>query len=149
VRWYQINVTGGTVSTTPKQQSTYAPDSLYRYTPSLAVDKLGDMAVGYTVSSSGMYPSLRYATRAATDTASTLGTEASLVEGTGYQCCTFSDGSANQRWGDYSAMTIDPSDGCTFWYTGEYYDSKPTTLRGATGDNWKTRIGSFKLSSCG
>jgi hypothetical protein len=148
VRWYQINVTGGTVSTTPKQQSTYAPNTLNRFTPSLAVDKAGDLAVGYTVSSSAMYPSLRYAVRAATDAANMLGAEASIVEGTGNQCCTFSDGSANQRWGDYSAMTIDPVDGCTFWYTGEYYDSLPTTLRGATGDNWKTRIGSFKLPNC-
>ena len=61
------------------------------------------------------------------------------------QCCTFSSGSTNNRWGDYSAMTIDP-DGCTFWYTSEFYESpQPTTL--AT-DNWKTRIGSFKYSTC-
>jgi hypothetical protein len=66
------------------------------------------------------------------------------VQGLGYQCCTFSDGSTNSRWGDYSSMTIDP-DGCTFWYTGEYYDAHPTTK---ADDDWLTRIGSFQLPGC-
>src|SRR5438093_3474462 len=114
--------------------------------PSLAVDENGDMAIGYSVSDSSMYPAIRYAGRLATDSPNTLGQgETSLIEGTGNQCCTFSDGSTNNRWGDYSAMTIDP-DGCTFWYTSEYYDSLPATLR---DDNWKTRIGSFRFASCG
>ena len=67
-----------------------------------------------------------------------------MFPGSGSQCCKFSDGSTNNRWGDYSAMTIDP-DGCKFWYTTEYYDTQPTTL---AQDNWKTRIGSFKYSTC-
>jgi hypothetical protein len=68
-----------------------------------------------------------------------------MIEGTASQCCKFSDGSTNNRWGDYSTMTIDP-DGCTFWYTTEYYETpQPATL--AT-DNWKTRIGSFKFAGC-
>jgi hypothetical protein len=145
VRWYELGISGGSVSTSPRQQSTYAPDSKNRFTPSLAVDKNGDMAIGYSVSDASMYASIRYAGRLASDPASTLGqSEQSMIEGTGYQCCTFSSGSTNNRWGDYSAMTIDP-DGCTFWYTSEYYDAQPTTLR---EDNWKTRIGSFKLPGC-
>jgi hypothetical protein len=145
VRWYELGISGGSVSTSPRQQSTYAPDSRNRFTPSLAVDKNGDMAIGYSVSDASMYASIRYAGRLASDPASTLGqSEQSMIEGTGYQCCTFSSGSTNNRWGDYSAMTIDP-DGCTFWYTSEYYDAQPTTLR---EDNWKTRIGSFKLPGC-
>ena len=146
VRWYQLPVTGGQIATAPAQQSTWAPDTKNRFMPSLAVDKNGDMAVGYSVSDSTMYPSIRYAGRLASDPANTLGQgETSLIEGTGYQCCTFSDGTTNTRWGDYSAMTIDP-DGCTFWYTNEYYDVLPTTL---SQDNWKTRIGSFRLPGCG
>src|SRR6185436_7392105 len=96
--------------------------------------------------SSSLFPAIRYAGRLASDPANTLGqSETSLIEGSASQCCNFSDGSVNDRWGDYSAMTIDP-DGCTFWYTNEYYQSpQPTTL--AT-DNWQTRIGSFKFSSC-
>jgi Carboxypeptidase regulatory-like domain/Bacterial Ig domain len=147
-RWYQINVTGGTVVTSgPLQQSTWAPDAaVARWMPSLAVDKDGNMAIGYSASSSTLFPAIRYAGRLVTDPANTLGqTEASLIEGTASQCCNFSDGSLNNRWGDYSAMTIDP-DGCTFWYTTEYYQSpQPTTL---AGDNWQTRIGSFKFPSC-
>src|SRR5262249_50708406 len=83
--------------------------------------------------------------RLATDAPNTLGqSESSLVEGTGFQCCTFSNGSLNDRWGDYSAMTIDP-DGCTFWYTNEYYDTQPTSL---AADNWKTRFPSFRFRAC-
>ena len=150
-RWYQINVTGGTVVTSgPVQQSTWHPDApgatVARFMPSLAVDKDGNMAIGYTASSSTLFPAIRYAGRLFNDPAHTLGqSETSLIEGTASQCCNFSDGSVNNRWGDYSAMTIDP-DGCTFWYTTEYYESpQPTTL--AT-DNWRTRIGSFKFDSC-
>jgi hypothetical protein len=147
-RWYQLNVTGGTVVTSgPLQQSTWAPDSLVaRWLPSLAVDKDGNMAIGYSASSSTLFPAIRYAGRLATDPPSTLGqSETSLLEGTASQCCNFSDGSVNNRWGDYSAMTIDP-DGCTFWYTNEYYQTpQPVSLN---GDNWQTRIGSFKFGSC-
>jgi hypothetical protein len=147
-RWYQLNVSGGNVVTSgPLQQSTWAPDSsLARWMPSLAVDKVGNMAIGYSASSSTLFPAIRYAGRLATDPVNTLGqSETSLIEGTASQCCTFSDGSVNNRWGDYSAMTIDP-DGCTFWYTTEYYElPQPITLG---GDNWRTRIGSFKFPNC-
>jgi hypothetical protein len=103
------------------------------------------MAIGYSVSDGTMFPSIRYAGRLVSDPASTLGQgETSLIEGSGFQCCVFSDGSTNTRWGDYSAMTIDP-DGCTFWYTNEYYANAPTTL---AEDNWQTRIGSFTFPSC-
>jgi hypothetical protein len=115
IRWYQINVTSGSVVTSgPVQQGTWSPDSKHRFMPSLAVNKNGDMAVGYTVSDGTMYPAIRYAGRLAADPLNTLGQgEASLIEGTGFQCCRFSDGTLNNRWGDYSAMTID-TNGCTF-----------------------------------
>jgi len=97
------------------------------------------MAVGYSVSDGSMHPAIRYAGRLVSDPLSTLGqTETSLIEGPGSQSGNCG-GSACARWGDYSAMTIDP-DGCRFWYTNEYY--------GATGLNWLTRFGSFKFSSC-
>src|SRR5439155_20873143 len=95
----------------------------------------------YSAASTSLFPAIRYAGRLATDPINTLAqTETSLIEGTGSQTNTFSNGSVNNRWGDYSAMTIDP-DGCTFWYTTEYYS--------ASGGNWQTRIGSFKYASCG
>ncbi len=145
LRWYELPVTGGTISS-PRQQGTYGPDSRNRFMPSLAVDMNGDMAIGYSVSDATMYPALGYTGRLAGDALHQLTQgESVLVQGLGFQCCTFSDGSLNQRWGDYSAMTIDP-DGCTFWYTGEYYDAHPTTK---AEDNWLTRIGSFTLPGCG
>jgi hypothetical protein len=144
VRWYELPVTGGAIGSV-RQQSTWAPDLQNRFMPSLAVDKNGDMALGYSVSDASMYPAIRYAGRLAGDPLNTLTqSEQTLVQGLGFQCCTFSDGSVNNRWGDYSAMTIDP-DGCTFWYTGEYYDAHPTTK---AEDNWQTRIGSFQLPGC-
>ena len=147
-RWYQINVTGGTVVTSgPLQQSTFdnGNDGVNRLIPSLAVDKNGDMAIGYTATNSSVFPAIRYAGRLSSDPANTLGqSETSLIEGTASQCSTATC-SNNTRWGDYSAMSLDP-DGCTFWYTNEYYLApQPTTL---AEDNWQTRIGSFLLPGC-
>jgi hypothetical protein len=141
VRWYQLNVSGGTVVTSgPVQQGTFNPDSNHRFMPSLAVDGSGNMAVGYSVSSSAMYPAIRYAGRLVTDPLNTLGQgETTLWAGTGAQTNTCG-GNPCQRWGDYSAMSVDPVDDCTFWYTNEYY--------AANGGNWQTRIGSFKYPSC-
>ena len=131
IRWYEVR----NMATTPTvyQQGTYQPDSLFRWMPSLAVDVDGNMAVGYSVSSSGMYPAIRYTGRLATDALGTLGQgEATLIAGTGSQ-------TNYTRWGDYSAMVLDP-DGCTFWYTTEYYAT--------TGTNWQTRIASFQFPTC-
>src|SRR4029453_5770433 len=145
-RWYQIQIdpaNGNVVTSGPLQQSTWAPDStIARWMPSLAVDKNGNRAIGYPAASSTLFPAIRYAGRLASDPANTLGqSETSLIEGNGSQCCTFSNGSPNNRWGDYSAMTIDP-DGCTFWYTNEYYATQPTPQLNQNND-WQTRIGSF------
>src|SRR5262249_18712724 len=140
IQWAQLNVTGGTVSTTPVQEELYpsANDGLYRWMGSLAVDQHGDMALGYSVANGSTNPDIRYAGRLAGDPPGTLPqTEKSMLQGVtrGSQSgkC---GGKTCIRWGDYSAMSIDP-DGCTFWYTQEYYAT--------TGLDWQTRIGSFKL----
>ncbi|RJP51798.1 MAG: hypothetical protein C4583_08005 [Anaerolineaceae bacterium] len=133
LRWMEVR----NMSTTPVvyQQGTYAPDANYRWMPSLAVDKFGNMAIGYSVSSSTMYPAIRYAGRLVADPLNTLGqTEISLIEGTGSQSGGYS------RWGDYSSMSVDPVDDCTFWFTTEYYET--------TSNNWQTRIGSFQYPGC-
>lgn len=133
VRWYEIRDPNG--SPLVYQQSTFQPDSNYRWMGSLAVDRQGNMAVGYSVSSARMYPAIRYAGRRASDPLNTLALgETSLIDGTGSQNGGFA------RWGDYSAMTIDPVDDCTFWYTNEYY--------AVTGNMWRTRIGSFTFPGC-
>ncbi len=133
VRWYELRNPGGTPAI--YQQGTFAPDASYRWMPSIAMDKAGDIAVGYSVSSSTLHPSIRYAGRVPGDALGTLETETSIVEGTGTQV-------GESRWGDYTSMAIDPADDCTFWYTNQYL-----TANGIA--NWLTQIASFKFPSCG
>jgi hypothetical protein len=147
MQWVQLNVTGGTVTTSPVQQQIYAPDTtLYRFMGSLAVDKKGNMALGYTTSNAAApnFPSLAYSGRLATDPLNTLPqTEVQLIAGAGSQANTCGGHPCN-RWGDYSSMSLDPADECTFWYTNEYYSSQAN----GTAGNWQNRIGSFKFPSC-
>ena len=132
LRWYEIRNLGGTP--TVYQQGTYSPDSNHRWMGSIDVDKMGNAAIGYSVSSTSMYPAIRYAGRLVTDALNTLGQgEATLIAGTGSQ-----SGGYN-RWGGSCAMTLDPN-GCTFWYTTEYYVT--------TGNNWHTRIAPFHFPNC-
>ncbi|MBF6614591.1 MAG: hypothetical protein IVW55_15875, partial [Chloroflexi bacterium] len=106
VRWYEIRDPNGTPSI--YQQGTYAPDSTNRWMGSIAMDRDGNIAVGYSASSTTVFPSIRYAGRLSTDPLGQLGQgETTLFAGSGSQ----SDPSG--RWGDYSDMTIDPSDDCT------------------------------------
>lgn len=135
VRWYEIQNPSGTPAVA--QQGTFAPDSSYRWMGSIAMDQAGDIALGYSVSnSSSIYPSVAYTGRVPTDPAGTMEAEVNVVSGSGSQT-----GGLN-RWGDYSAMQIDPVDDCTFWYTQEYMKT--------TGSfNWNTRIVNFKFPGCG
>ena len=136
IRWFELrNVTSGPV--TKFQESTYQPDSTWRWMGSAAMDQQGNIAIGYSASSSTIFPQIRYAGRLAGDPLSTLPqAESTLFAGTGSQTGTSS------RWGDYSDLTVDPVDDCTFWYTNEYYST-------TTSFNWRTRIGSFKFPGCG
>jgi hypothetical protein len=135
IRWFELrNVTAGPV--TVNQESTYQPDTTWRWMGSAAMDKVGNLALGYSASSATINPQIRYAGRLVGDPLSTLPqAEVTLFTGTGSQ-----SGTGN-RWGDYSAMTIDPVDDCTFWYTQEYYVATGTF-------NWRTRVGNFKFPSC-
>jgi hypothetical protein len=131
LRWYEIRNPNGTP--TIFQQSTFQPDANYRWLGSLAVNRDGDVAIGYSVSSTSMYPAIGTAGRVSFDPPNSFGlSEATFIQGTGSQ-----NGGAN-RWGSYSSMTLDPQDGCTFWYTNEYYAT--------TGANWQTRIGAFRIA---
>jgi hypothetical protein len=140
-RWYQLNVNGGTVASNVVQGKTWDPDgtnTFFRYLPSVAVDHVGDMAMGYSKSNATTNPQIKYAGRLASDPINTFSqTEQTLIDGTASQ--NGSCGGTCIRWGDYSAMTLDP-DGCTFWYTNEYYTTN--------GLNFLTRIGAFAYPSC-
>jgi fibronectin type 3 domain-containing protein len=133
VRWYEIRSPGS--GPTVFQQGTYLPDSTYRWMGSIAQDKVGDIAVGYSVSSSLIHPGIRYTGRTPSDPAGTMEAETSIVEGPGSQTNNL------HRWGDYSAMSVDPSDDCTFWYTSEYLPANGSF-------NWSTAIASFSFPGC-
>ena len=135
IRWYEIRSPNGTP--TVAQQSTFQPDGTYRWMGSIAQDHNGNMLLGYSASSSSIHPAIRVTGRFATDAANTMQSETQILAANGSQ-----SGSGLSRWGDYSAMTIDPSDDCTFWYTQEY--------ESATGAfNWSTRIAAFTFAGCG
>lgn len=136
VRWFELrNVIIG--PPVVYQESTYQPDTTWRWMGSIAMDQSGNMALGYSASSASIFPEIRYTGRLATDAINTMPQgEMTLHAGTGAQI-----GSGN-HWGDYSDMTVDPVDDCTFWYTQEYYDT-------TSSYNWRTRIGNFKFGTCG
>jgi hypothetical protein len=135
VRWYELRgPLNGAFAL--YQQGTFAPDSTYRWMASAAMDAVGDIAIGYSASSSSVFPSIRYTGRTPSDALGTMRAETSMLAGSGSQTGGLS------RWGDYTAMRIDPSDDCTFWYTNQYQPSNGSF-------NWATFIGSFKFSNCG
>jgi hypothetical protein len=133
VRWYELRPASG--AATIFQQGTFAPDANYRWMGSIAMDASGDIALGYSVSSAGTYPGIRYTSRQPGDPLGTLAAESTLLNGAGAQTGNL------HRWGDYSSMSVDPSDDCTFWYTNQY-------LKANGSFNWSTRIGSFKFAGC-
>jgi hypothetical protein len=136
IRWFEVHKNGGSYSLF--QEGTYAPDNAHRWMGSIAMDKMGNIALGYSVSNNtnpSVIPSIRYATRLTTDPLGTLQGEATMWAGTGVQ-------TGVVRWGDYSNMVVDPVDGCHFWYTTEYHDTNDT------GFGWNTRVGVFKIPEC-
>jgi len=133
VRWYEIQDPNGEPYV--YQLGSFVPDSNFRWMGSIAMDQSGNMALGYSLSSTQVYPSVAITGRQPSDDLGTMGAEIILVDGTGSQTGTLI------RWGDYSAMSVDPVDDCTFWYTGEYHKT--------SGRPWSTWIGAFKFDNCG
>jgi len=125
IRWFELRNTGGGWSV--HQEGTYAPDLHHRWMGSAAMDGSGNLAVGYSVSSSTMFPSIRFTGRRASQPLGTLEPELSIIAGTSRN--------ASNRWGDYAALAVDPVDDRTFWFTTMY---SPAT-------SWATRIAAFQL----
>ena len=137
-RWYEIR----NPETTPTvfQSGTFAPDSQYRWMPAIAMDQNQDIAVGFSRSGSGagQYPALVYAGRVPGDPAGTLESEVVLKAGAASQVSPYA------RWGDYSSLTVDPTDDCTFWFSEEYMRASGQN----SGFNWSTAIGTFSFPGC-
>ena len=136
-RWYEVIAPHRAVPVTSLsvfQSGTFSPDSNYRWMGSIARDKAYDILMGYSVSSASLYPSVFVTGRTLNDPLGTMESEQSIVNGAGAQQ------DESQRWGDYSAMRLDP-DGCRFWYTQEYYMF-------TSNYDWSTRIASVKFPNC-
>jgi hypothetical protein len=133
VRWYEVRNPNS--APTIYQQGTFAPDADNRWMASIAMDRRGNIGVGYSLASGGTFPSIRYTGWEVGNPLGTLQDETFFEAGGGSQ-------TGYNRWGDYSALRVDPSDDCTFWYTQEYQASTQVAA-------WSTRIGSFRFASCG
>src|SRR2546427_2311688 len=136
VRWYEIRNPNGTPAVF--QQSTFTSGSNSLWMGSIEMDKAGDMALGFSESSSSIHPSIAYTGRVLTDPLNTMESPALIFAGTGSQ--TGGTPNGGSRWGDYSSMAIDPSDDCTFWYVNQ--DIPTNGLF-----NFKTPLASLKFST--
>lgn len=148
IRWYQLTSSSASTQAsgwTLGGTGTFGPsDGVYRWMGSIAQDKDGDLTVGYSTSSANPYPDIAFTGRTpddGTDISSSpkvyqpLEIEGQLQIGLGSQ-------TSVNRWGDYSSMSVDPSDDCTFWYANEYLKSTGSFT------NWGTYIVSFKFNNC-
>lgn len=133
IRWYEIRDPGAAVPTV-YQQGTFSPDSEHRWMGSIAMDGVGDIALGYSISSSTVFPSIGFTGRVPSDPLGVMQAETILFSGTGSK-------TSSSRWGDYTSMSIDPVDDCTFWYANEYMTQTGTPPV-------HTRIASFSFPAC-
>ncbi len=130
-RWYEFRAPENG-NFTVYQQGTFAPDTYWRWMGSIAMDKKGDIALGYSLSDASLYPSIYFTGRVPEDPLGTMEQEVNIIAGTNSQTI--------NRWGDYSSMVPDPVDDCTMWYTTEYLQTG--------SQSWKTRIAALKFSTC-
>ncbi len=138
MRWYEFRAPAtNPTALAAYQGGTYAPDAIYRFMGSLAMDKNGDIMMGYSRSSATQHPDIYFTGRVPTDALGTMEGEKPIVNQT---VATGSQPDTSHRWGDYSSMTLD-LDGCTLWYTQEYYTV-------TTRFDWSTRVASLKFNNC-
>ena len=123
------------------QQGTYAPEGLYRWMASPAIDKFGNIGIGYSFGGAAHFAGQRFAGRRPADPPGTLTLrEAVLVEGAGADGDPGTGQPRTQRWEDYTQTAIDPDDDCTIWYVGDYVKKEATS--------YSSRIGAFRLPGC-
>ena len=134
MRWYQLLSTTSPPKYNVLQQGTYAPDATNRWMGSAAMDQNGNIALGYSASSGSVYPSVAATYRCPTTAPGKMGGELVIQPGGGSQ-------TGLSRWGDYSALRVDPTDDLTFWYTNQWYAQTSSYV-------WSTAIGSFTVGTC-
>jgi len=133
IRWYELRPSGGTLSV--NNSGTINPDmSLFRFLPSIAQDKVGNVAVGYSISNVFTPPGIDFSYWSLPS--ATAPTELPIIQGLGEE---ITPGTGAGKWGSYSSMTVDPVSDCTFWYVNEYF---------IADDTWRTRIANFTIPGC-
>ena len=138
-RWYELRSPNSNLTALAAYQGgTYAPDATYRFMGSIAMDKTGNIALGYSRSSSTLHPDIYFTGRVLGDALGTMEGELPIVDQT---VASGSQRGTSNRWGDYSSMSID-LDGCTFWYVNQYYTVPNSTF------GWSTRVASVKFNNC-
>lgn len=137
VRVYELRRSGAGFA--PFEQATLGDASSSRWIGAAAQDHMGNLAVEYNFVNEDKKPSILYSGRLATDPPGAFRSEASLVNGTGVQKA------FGWRWGEYSGMSVDPADDCTFWMTNSYYTQESEAY---SDFGWLTRIGRFKFAEC-
>jgi hypothetical protein len=136
VRWYEVRSPGSSPVIYQSGTVGGGTSPISQWMGSIAMDKNGDIALGYSRSGSTLDPSIAYVGRVPTDALGKMESAHTIVTGTGVQ-----KSNSFNRWGDYSSMQIDPVDDCTFWYTQEYYKT-------SAAFNWSTHMASFKFTAC-
>ena len=137
-RWYEFRAPETSTTPTVYQSGTFAGnagDTMFRWMGSVAMDKAGDIALGYSISDRGVFPGINFTGRIPTDSLGTMESESTILSGTGSQTDT------SDRWGDYTSMAIDAADDCTFWYTNQYYID-------TSSFSWSTQLASIKFPNC-
>ncbi len=138
VRWYEFLI-DKTRKVTLKQQGTYAPDGFFRWMASPAIDRAGNIGIGYSFGGAPNFAGQRFAGRLANDPAGQLTLrESVLAEGEASQSTA---PRAAERWEDYTTTAMDPSDDCTIWYVGDYLKKDAAS--------YSTRMGAFRMPGCG
>jgi hypothetical protein len=139
VRWYELRATPPGSAFSLYQSGTFQNKATSLWMGSVGMDKQGDIALGMSASSTALDPSVWYTGRVPGDPLGKMETAKVVVKGSAVQK------NGAQRWGDYSSMSIDPSDDCTFWYTQEYYNKKNG---GSASNDWSTHFVAFKFNVC-
>ena len=139
MRWYEVRATPPGKPFTMYQAGTFQNQSTSLWMGSTAMDKQGDIALGMSASSAALDPSVWVTGRIPSDPLGKMEAPTVAVKGSAVEI------GDTQRWGDYSSMSIDPTDDCTFWYSQMYYNQKHG---GKSSGDWDTRIVAFKFDTC-
>ena len=139
MRWYELRATPVGSAFALYQSGTYQDKTNSLWMGSAAMDKQGNMALGMSVSGPAKDPSVWYTGRLSGDPLGRLEAPTVAAKGTAIET------GDSQRWGDYSSMSVDPADDCTFWYSQMYYNKRHG---GKASGDWNTKIVAFRFDSC-